>query len=207
MTSTPSSSPSSGIDIKTLWITAASSAAAAFVTSQLWAPGTLAAAAITPVLVALLREGLAKSTDVVAKAVPGQGRRAQRAARGPAADAGLVGGRPRPPSRSSPIADDPAARVPQPGEIAYHGTSRRARHWRVAIVTGLLGFLIAAVVFTVPELLAGESASGGGRDTTLFGGKQRDSAHARRDDDHADRAREDRHDARRSRPSPCRRRR
>ena len=174
MTSTPSSSPSTGIDIKTLWITAASSAAAAYVTSQLWASGTLAAAAITPVLVALLREGLAKSTDVVVKAVPVKGVVRSARPEGPqtqdwsAADLAA--------EQLVADADDPAARVPQVGEIAYHGSSHRARHWRVAIVTGLLGFLIAVVVFTVPELIAGSSASGGGRDTTLFGGKHRESA-------------------------------
>jgi hypothetical protein len=175
MTSTPSSSPSSGIDIKTLWITAAASAAAAFVTSQFWAAGTLAAAAVTPVLVALLREGLAKSTDVVVKAVPPV-KGVVRSARpeGPRTQDWSAADLTAEPLVAD--ADDPAARVPQAGEITYHGSSPRARHWRVAIVTGLLGFLIAAVVFTVPELLAGESASGGGRHTTLFGGKQRESA-------------------------------
>ena len=52
---------------------AVSSAGAAYVCSRVWASGTLAAAAFTPVLVAILREGLSKSTEVVVKAVPVRG--------------------------------------------------------------------------------------------------------------------------------------
>jgi hypothetical protein len=185
--STTSSSTSSGIDLKTLFITAVSSAAAAYATSKIWAPGTLAAAAFTPVMVAVIREGLAKSTDVVTKVVPVKGVVRSARPEGPAAPtadaasgdwsaADLIAAEPPPPGAL--LAGDPAARVPQPGEIAYHraAVGRRARNWRVAIVTGLLGFLVAAVVFTVPELVAGSSASGGGRDTTIFGGNHRSSA-------------------------------
>ena len=169
---------SGGIDIKTLVITAASSAAAAFACSRVWASGTLAAAAFTPVLVALIREALNKSTEVVVKAVPVPVRGVVRSAE--------PEGPPSPEidrsewfAEDSPLAgEDPAERVAQPGEIAYHRAGDSGRRWRIAIVTGLLGFLIAALVFTVPELVAGRSASGGGRDTTLFGGKQRDGAPA-----------------------------
>lgn len=167
----PPASPGGGLDLKTLFITAASSAAAAYTCSQLWAPGTLAAAAFTPVLVALIREALSKSTAAVTRAVPVKG--VVRSARpegpqpleSPAADPTLV----------QQMPDDvaaPEARVAQQGEIAYH-RSGGMRGWRLALVTGLLGFLICAVVFTVPELLAGNSASGRGG-TTIFGGKERD---------------------------------
>ncbi len=191
MSTTTSSPPaSSGIDLKTLWITAVASAAAAFVTSKVWAPGTLAAAAFTPVLVAVIREALAKSTAVVARAVPVKGvvrsatpagpqpprppQPADRDASGDWAAADLLAAEPQPGALLGP--EDPAMRVAQPGEISYHGSgAKRARNWRVAIITGLLGFVIAAVVFTVPELVAGDSASGSGG-TTLFGGKQRDKS-------------------------------
>jgi hypothetical protein len=165
-----------GIDLKTLLVTAVSSAAAAYACSQVWAPGTLAAAAFTPVLVAVIREGLSKSTEVVTRAVPVRG--VVRSARpegpqpldpdAPADDVSAT-------APAAPLyAEDPAYRVAQPGEIVYHGARRRG--WRVAIVTGLLGFLVCAVVFTVPELVTGGSAAGGGRDTTLFGGKKRQGA-------------------------------
>jgi len=182
----PAAPPSatSGVDLKTLLITAVSSAAAAYACSKLWAPGTLAAAAFTPVLVAIIREGLSKSTAVVAGAVPVRGIvrstrpddvRPADGVRGDGWSYADLGAAEPPPAGKPVLADDPATRVAQPGEIAYHGSGRGRRNWRVAIVTGLLGFVVAAVLFTVPELVAGESASGGGRGTTIFGGKQRDS--------------------------------
>lgn len=177
--SMPSTTSTTGIDFKTLWITAASSAAAAYVTSKVWSPGTLAAAAFTPVLVAVIREALARSTEVVTRVVPVKGVIRSTRPDGSVETHDVVvtnGDWSAGDLAAQPVApDDPAARVAQPGEVSYHGTGRRARNWRVAIITGLLGFVIAAVLFTVPELLAGQSAVGGGRDTTLFGGKHRDS--------------------------------
>ncbi len=166
-------SSSGGLDIKTLFYTAASSAAAAYVCSKVWAPGTLAAAAFTPVLVALIKEALTKSTDVVTRAVPVKGvvRSARPEDPQQPYDATL-----QQPVGEMALQAPPAGaeRVPQAGEVTYHG-SGRMRGWRLAVVTGLAGFLICAVVFTVPELVAGGSAAGGGRDTTLFGGaRERD---------------------------------
>jgi hypothetical protein len=178
-----------GIDVTTLFLTACASAAAAYTCSKIWAPGTLASAAFTPVLVAIIKEALAKPTQAVARAVPVRGVVRSAGPDGPqspgsswsaASDGEHLGGdhaaaTPAPAQASRPL-DDPATRVAQPGEIQYHGKSPRARGWPVAIVTGLLGFAICAVAFTVPELVAGGSATGGGRDTTLFGGGQ---GHAR----------------------------
>jgi hypothetical protein len=206
--SRPAPSSGGGVDIQTLFITAVASAAAAFACSKIWAPGTLAAAAFTPVLVAVIKEALAKSTAVVAKAVPPV-RGVVRSAR--VGDTG-VAGEPSAsadalppvgslsgdaPAESAPwvapsavdpadpatwiasqqpggfavdAPDDVAARVAQPGEVSYHDTPSNRRGWKLAIITGLLGFLIGAVIITVPELMAGSSASGGGRETTLFGG-------------------------------------
>jgi hypothetical protein len=155
------SKPSSGggVDFQTLVITAVASAAAAYACSKIWAPGTLGAAATMPVLVALLKEALAKPATVVTRAVPVRG---------------VV--------RSADRADEPYdpvqpfepedARVAQHGEIAgsSHVTPQRA--WKAAVVTGLLGFLVAAVIITVPEFVAGSSAGGGDRQTTFFGGKK-----------------------------------
>lgn len=58
----------SDIDLLTLTITAIASAAAAFVCSHVWAAGTLPSAAFTPVLIALVKEGLRRPTEAV---VPG----------------------------------------------------------------------------------------------------------------------------------------
>jgi hypothetical protein len=164
-----------GIDLTTLLITAAASAAAAYTCSKIWAPGTLASAAFTPVLVAIIKEALARPTQAVTRAVPVRG--VVRSAPPP----GAHGDEPPHPPEQPPL-----DRVPQPGEVTYYhqtpgggtgaaaggGTGRSGRRWRVAIVTGLLGFVIAMLVLTVPELVAGQAASGGGRSTTLFGGQQ-----------------------------------
>jgi hypothetical protein len=151
-----------GVDLKTLVITAVASACAAYVTSEVWAPGTLASAALTPVIVALLKEALAKPADVVTRAVPVRG--VVRSA-----------GRPDEPYDPVQPFSPEDARVAQHGEIpgSSHLTPRRA--WKVAVVTGLLGFLVAAVIITVPEFVAGGSASGGDRQTTFFGGQKKSS--------------------------------
>jgi hypothetical protein len=171
--------PSSGasVDAKTLFLTASASAAAAYACSKLWAPGTLASAAFTPVLVALIKEALRKPTEVVARAVPVRGVvRSTRPQGSQPLDPGMpaTGGAGDPAAAPYAPPDDfaaPDARVAQPGEIHYHDSGRRARGWRLAIVTGLLGFLVCAAVFTVPELISGGSAAGGDRVTTIFGGK------------------------------------
>ena len=163
--SASSTSGGGGLDAKTLAITAAASATAAYVMSELWAPGTLASAAVTPVLIALLKEGLAKPADVVTRAVPVRG--VVRSA-----------GQPHEPHASGSPAAEPyhepvvehGARVPQPGEIPGRSRPATGRAWRMAVVTGLLGFVIAAVIITVPEFIAGGSAAGGDRQTTFFGG-------------------------------------
>jgi hypothetical protein len=153
-----SSSRSGGVDLATLLITAVASAAAAYACSKIWAPGTLASAAFTPVLVAIIKEALARPTQAVTKAVPIRGvvRSTPPAAQQP-------GEPPEPP---------PLERVPRPGEVTYHSTGSSSRRWRLAVITGLLGFVVCVLVFTLPELVAGQSATGGGRSTTLFGGHE-----------------------------------
>jgi len=194
-TSGPRSS-SSKVDTQTLFVTAVASAIAAYACSKLWAPGTLVAAAFTPVVVAILKDVVGRSTDVVTRAVPVRG--VVRSAAKPPSDGAdapteiqpppyippVVGapfGDPLAPLLMQPplpddVGEDPTARVPQPGQVTYHdGGNGRRKGLRVAIVTGLLGFLVATVVLTVPELVAGGSAAGNGRGTTLFGGgKDRD---------------------------------
>ena len=158
-----SSARGGGVDLPTLLITAVASAAAAYTCSKIWAPGTLASAAFTPVLVAIIKEALARPTQAVTKAVPIRG-----VVRGTA-----------PPSQPDELpapAPPTLERVPQPGEVSYHSTGSSSRRWRLAVITGLLGFVVCVLVFTLPELVAGQSATGGGRSTTLFGG---DTEHKR----------------------------
>lgn len=172
---------SGGLDLKTLVVTACASVIAAYTCSRLWAPGTLVAAGCTPVVLALIREALAKSTDAVVRAVPPVRGGVRRAgADGALAQEGSPVAAEAPiddpsPATQSTLVTDPGEPIAQHGEIRYHGV-RRGHAWWLAVVTGLLGFLVCAVVLTVPELLAGGSASGGGSGTTLFGKGGRDGA-------------------------------
>ena len=164
MSSIDTSRRRANVDFPTLVVTALASAVAAYVTSQIWVPGTLAAAAFTPVLVALLKEMLFRPVDVVTRAVPVRGvvRSASQA------------GEPVEEPRETPDAIE--ARIAQLGEAPGSSRPGRRPRWQLAVVTGLLGFLVAAVIITVPELVAGSSASGGDRGTTIFGGKKSGSS-------------------------------
>jgi hypothetical protein len=152
VSSSDTSGRSGGLDLPTLVVTALASATAAYVTSKIWAPGTLAAAAFTPVLVALLKEAYFKPVEVVTRAVPVRG---------------VVRSAP-PPGQAEPQETPELieARIAQLGEAPGASLPGTRRNWQIAVVTGLLGFIIAAVIITVPELVAGSSASGGDRGTT-----------------------------------------
>lgn len=159
--------PREGLDLATLFISAMASAAAAYVTSKIWAPGTLFSAAMTPVIVALVKEGLRKPTAVITNVVPTVA--PSKWTRAGADDPGLV-------AETEPVAPaDPAQPAPivlptgGMSEVKVHSTRGRRLRWRLAVVTGLLGFGIAVLAFTVPELIAGQSI-GGSHKTTIFGG-------------------------------------
>ena len=145
-----------GISVLTLAIAAASAVAAAIVVSKFWENGTLWATAMTPVIVTLVKEALerpAQRITDVSGAIP----------------------RPRPlAGRGQPEPLVVEEVEPRPGEppraAGYRTYAPRAKHWKIALATGVLAFVIAALVLTVPELVAGNSVGGGGRNTTIFGG-------------------------------------
>jgi hypothetical protein len=158
----------SGLSISTLIIASASSLAAALVVSKLWGGGTLIGAAMTPVIVALVSEGLrrpARAIDTV---------RTTRAARfDPVAEGrrGLAEGdldrarRPPVPAAAQAEAErrvhrasGPRLSLPRPRVIA-------------AIATGLVAFVVAGVVLTGSELVFGKSSvASSARRTTFLGG-------------------------------------
>jgi hypothetical protein len=178
----------SGIELTTLVISALASAAAAYVTSKIWAPGTLFSAAMSPVIVALVKEGLRKPTEVVANVVPTVVPSPARWTRGGASEPGLVvdpdparidpdplraeaGAAAAQPSASQPEAPHvllPPVAGGESGPVRVHSTRARRLRWRLALVTGILGFAICAVIYTVPELVTGRSISGHKHSTTLF---------------------------------------
>src|SRR3954471_14699433 len=99
----PAAAPAEGgIELTTLFLSAVASAAAAYITSKIWAPGTLFSAAFSPVIVALVKEGLRKPTEVVANVVPTVVTTPSRWTRSAADEPGLVAE----PDPSAPPADD-----------------------------------------------------------------------------------------------------
>jgi hypothetical protein len=166
-----------GLSLQTLVIAAAAAGAAAIVTSYFWKNGTILTAAITPVIVALVREALERpmESDIVRRPVQ---RLAETRTSRRSADYARTGA----PSRfEEPPSQAPNGAPPADmGPVRTYGRPPRARrrwHIRAALVTGVLGFAIAAVVLTVPELVFGGSVAGKGR-TTIFSthkSKSRDS--------------------------------
>jgi hypothetical protein len=175
----PPPAADSGIELTTLFLSAVASAAAAYITSKIWAPGTLFSAAMSPVIVALVKEGLRRPTEKVVEVVPGVVTVPRsRWARVRPDEAGLVREDPAPPA-AEPVAPDAPHVILPPVVAADHGPvnvySTRARRlrWRLAVITGLLGFAICVVLFTVPELISGQSIGrSSGHATTLFGGRR-----------------------------------
>jgi hypothetical protein len=154
----------SGLSIKTLLIAGAASASAALVVPLFWKPGTVFAAAMTPVIVSVVSELLKHPTEKVSSV-------ASRRATG----GGVI--LEPPPRRDEPF--DPLAPAPtEELEALPQTTSQRAVHrrpltgrqWKLALVTGLVAFLGAAGVVTASELIAGDSVSSRSGRTTLFGG-------------------------------------
>jgi hypothetical protein len=175
MASPPPAPPADrGIDLTTLFLSAIASAAAAYITSKIWAPGTLFSAAMSPVIVALVKEGLRKPTEVVANVVPTVVPASTRWSRAAPDEPGLVvDGEPETAPRVDPDAPHvvlPPVVAAETGPVRVYSTRGRRLRWRLAVLTGLLGFGICVVLYTVPELISGKSIGRGGRATTLWGG-------------------------------------
>jgi hypothetical protein len=156
---------------RTLLIAAVASATAAVVIPMLWRPGTVFAAAMTPVIVAIVSEMLNRPVERV-NAV-----RVRRTAEGTA-----LLDRPQPEPDTDPDEPfDPLAPAPAGEllELSDGGAAPRTQHgrrppltarqWKLGLATGLAAFLIAAGVVTAVDIVTGDAVSGGGR-TTFFGG-------------------------------------
>jgi hypothetical protein len=157
--------PRSGVSVGTLVVAAVSSAVAATVVSRLWQVGTVMATAMTPVLVALVKEALERPAQRVSSIAT------RSAARPVAGTARAVV--PPPPQAAAP--PPPMTADPQLTQLRVYGRDRSkvGRRWKLAVATGLLGFVVCVAVMTVPELVAGRSVVSGQHDTTIFGGRRR----------------------------------
>lgn len=159
-----------GLSLTTLIIAAAAATAAAIVTSYFWKGGTIMTAALTPVIVALVKEGLERPIQSGVVQRPIQRMAESRTARRPPVYAQTGAG-----SRfEEPPAEpwhEPNGSPADMGPVRTYGRparpARRRWHLRAAIVTGVLAFAIAAAVLTLPELVFGGSVAGKGR-TTFF---------------------------------------
>ncbi len=178
MASSPPAPPADhGIDLTTLFLSAVASASAAYITSKIWAAGTLFSAAMSPVIVALVKEGLRKPTEAVANVAPKVVPSPTRWSRASADEPGLVvDGEPEPAPRVDPDAPHvvlPAVVAAETGPVRVYSTRGRKLRWRLAVLTGLLGFAICVVLYTVPELISGKSIGRGSDATTLWGGHRK----------------------------------
>jgi hypothetical protein len=152
----------SGISIQTLAISAAAAVAAAVVVPMIWERGTLLATAMTPVIVALVSEGLRKPANRISAATKTVRRSATGAAvRDPEFD-------PLPPGERdlSVSEDDP---------FNLHGRPPVRHHWKIALATGAAAFAIAVVGLTMSELVFGGPASKQGGSTTFFSGSREET--------------------------------
>jgi len=154
----------SGVSIKTLLIAAAASATAALVVPLFWKPGTVFAAAMTPIIVSIVSELLKRPTEKVTAVT----------ARRTKGGAVIID-----PPREEPF--DPLAPAPTEelealpqtiSERAVHKRPLTGRQWKLALVTGLVAFACAAAVVTATELIAGDPVSSEGGRTTFFGGSK-----------------------------------
>ena len=170
-----------GLSLQTLVVAAGASAIAAIVVSHLWKDGTVIAAAMTPVIVAITKELLARpmESEIVRRPVQQVGRLASSSGRlvvpGRAGARSSGETRVMPPPEERPAAPaDGGGPPPDDGEelapIRTYGRGRRRPiHLKIALITGLVAFVIAAAVLTLPELIFGGAISSH-HSTTLFGG-------------------------------------
>lgn len=166
---------SSGISIQTLAISAAAAVAAAVVVPMIWEKGTLVATAMTPVIVALVSEGLRHPAEKITTATSSVARRRTRAPGEPYdPEEPLDTGAPEEPFDPLPRAE----RVePRRGDDPFGLRERPPirRHWRLAVITGLVAFVLAVTALTMSELVFGGAATRDSGRTTFFGGGREDT--------------------------------
>lgn len=184
MAKEPEQKSSGGLSVQTLLISAAAAAVAATVVPMIWEQGTIFATAMTPVVVALVSEGLRKPVQHVSTVAPRVARRSGTGAAvrrfEPAAartrDPERVGARGEGPERFEPLPehlrdDAPALRGDDPFGLRKAQRAPRPR-LKVALITGVLAFFIAAGVVTASELALFGGSVSSDRRTSLFGGDQ-----------------------------------
>jgi hypothetical protein len=159
------------LNTRTLTIASIASATAAAVTSQLWIAGTWIAAALTPVLVALISEAMHRPTQRIARAWSSEHEaRVSRA--------------------HTPTRQEPAAVTGTPGPVrVYRQTPRgsalserrlQLSRRKIAIggvaLTAALAFVLGIAALTTVDLVSGGSVGKGSGRTTFFSGNKGQAA-------------------------------
>jgi hypothetical protein len=125
-----------GLSLQTLVIASLSSLAAALFIHKFWQGGAILGAAVTPVIVALVSEGLRKPVEVVTTRT----------------------GR----TREQTAVNPPPVVAPREDKFGIWEEQKKARpvHFRLALATGLVAFGIAAFFLTGAELVLGGASDG-----------------------------------------------
>ena len=162
-----------GLSVTTLMIASASSLITAVVVSKLWGPGTLISAAVTPVIVAVVSEGLRRPARAIGTV------REIRAARYDPVAEGRRGLREGDLERARPLPAAAAAAQRREQRAAPRRGLRLPRPRVIAaVVTGIAAFALAATLLTGSELVLGKSSvvSPTKRTTLLGGGTDKSAA-------------------------------
>ena len=193
----PEQKSGGGLSIQTLLISAVAAVAAATIVPMFWAHGTIVATAMTPVIVALVSEGLRKPVQHVSAVAPKVTRRsgtgaAVRRFEPAATETGSperIGARGKGPERFEPLPrhlrdDAPSVRDDDPYGLRKASKTPRPR-LKIALATGALAFFLAAGVVTASELALFGGSVSSDRRTSLFGG-QKSTADSKPDEKKAD---------------------
>lgn len=161
------------LNTRTLTIASVASASAAAVTSQLWIAGTWIAAALTPVLVALISEAVHRPTERIARAWTSERPAPGVRAPGPDAPVAPPHGDPLGPRETGPAASGAVSIYRQPSGRP----PRRRLALGVVAATAAIAFVVAVAAITAGDLVSGGSiGKGSGRTTLLGGGGKKDKA-------------------------------
>jgi hypothetical protein len=160
-----------GLSLQTLLISSLAAVAAAIVVPMFWERGSILATAITPIIVAVVSEALNRPAAVIKTAAPRVARRTATGAAVRTKTPSGVGARGEGPEQLPPRRHDPFGLY----EEERSGANRRPL--KLALITGLLAFIIGAGIVTASELAVfGHSVGQSKRSTGLFGGKAKATA-------------------------------
>jgi hypothetical protein len=162
----------SGLSLQTLLISSLAAVAAAIVVPMFWEKGSIVATAITPIIVAVVSEALNRPAAAIKTAAPRVTRRTATGAAVRTRTPTGVGARGEGPEQLPPRRHDPFG-------LYEEEPAKNRRPLKIALITGLLAFIIGAGVVTASELAVfGHSVGQSHRSTGLFGGKARHKATA-----------------------------